>query len=73
MTEGVRLVVDHNIHVRFDPGEVGDDEGVADLEGVLEQVELAVLVVAKLECGGHRNSQSISGPKNTKLSQCLIF
>ena len=49
MTEGVRLVVDHNVHVRFDPGEVGDDEGVADLEGVLEQVELAVLVVAKLE------------------------
>ena len=49
MTEGVRLVVDHNVHVRFDPGEVGDDEGVADLEGVLEHVELAVLVVAKLE------------------------
>lgn len=43
MTEGVRLVVDHNVHVQFDPGEVGD------LEGVLEQVELAVLVVAKLE------------------------
>ena len=49
MTEGGRLVVDHNVHVRFDSGEVGDDEGVADLEGVLEQVELAVLVVAKLE------------------------